>query len=176
MRVAPGPTTGPVAARIAERRGGELRPLDLALLHDEEVADGWNHFIGALRTSRRLSDLDRELIVLRIAVLNEASYEWAAHAPVARAAGATDEQLEAVRSRSQSWSSVFTPTTQALLAFVDRSTSNVAVDNNTAQQLIDVIGDAGFVEAALVTAAYNMVSRFLVSVGLSDTDLDGVVA
>ena len=39
----------------------------------------------------------RELIILRVAVLNRATFEFEAHVPYARAAGMTDAKVDAVR-------------------------------------------------------------------------------
>ena len=43
--------------RVAARRHPRpLQPLDLALLHNPHVADGWNSFLGAIRTKTSLPD------------------------------------------------------------------------------------------------------------------------
>ncbi len=84
---------GDVTARIRERRGGRLTALDGMLLHSPEFADGWNSMLGAVRGASTLPADVRELVILRVASRNGASYEWAAHEPVARQAGLGDEQL-----------------------------------------------------------------------------------
>ena len=66
----------PIYERIAERRKPRpLIPLDLALLHNPAVADGWNSFIGAIRTKTSLPANLKELAISRIAVLNHAVHE-----------------------------------------------------------------------------------------------------
>ncbi|KAK7749994.1 hypothetical protein SLS62_008103 [Diatrype stigma] len=87
-----------IASRIAARRAPRpLQPLDLALLHSPPVADGWNAFLGAVRT--RTAALDpavRELCICRVAACNRAWYEWAHHAPLAREAGVSEEAMAVV--------------------------------------------------------------------------------
>lgn len=84
-----------IASRIAARRAPRpLQALDLTLLHSPAVADGWNSFLGAVRT--RTTALDpavRELCICRVAACNRAWYEWAHHAPLARAAGVGEAAL-----------------------------------------------------------------------------------
>ena len=80
-------TGGEVAERIRLRRGGLLRPVDEMLRHSEPVADGWNSLLGAVRGETTLSDGIRELVVMRVAALNGAEYEWQAHSEAAAVAG-----------------------------------------------------------------------------------------
>ncbi len=71
-----------VVSRIQARRAPRpLQPLDLTLLHSPPVADGWNTFLGAVRTQTTLAADVRELAISRVAVANRAWYEWAHHAP-----------------------------------------------------------------------------------------------
>lgn len=88
------PEEAAIVTRIQARRAPRpLQALDLALLHAPAVADGWNSFLGAIRTRTSLSDDVRELAICRVAVLNGAWYEWAHHAPLASAAGVGEEGL-----------------------------------------------------------------------------------
>lgn len=89
--------SGEVADRISRRRGGRLTPLDRMLLHSPPVADGWNSLLGAIRDRSTLPADVRELVILRVAALNGADYEWRAHEPVARDAGLTEAQTTALR-------------------------------------------------------------------------------
>ncbi|KAK1149381.1 hypothetical protein N8T08_006604 [Aspergillus melleus] len=67
------PEEADILARVQARRGpGGLIPLDRALLHSFPIADGWNSFFGAIRTQTSLSQVIREVIICRVAVLNGA--------------------------------------------------------------------------------------------------------
>jgi alkylhydroperoxidase family enzyme len=45
---------------------------------------------------QKLSGKLRELAILRVAQLSPARYEWVQHVPIAKAVGATDEQINAI--------------------------------------------------------------------------------
>ncbi|KAK5140036.1 hypothetical protein LTR04_003191, partial [Oleoguttula sp. CCFEE 6159] len=60
------PSTAAIYARIAARRAPRpLIPLDLALLHSPAVADGWNGFLGAIRTQTSVPAGVLELAISR---------------------------------------------------------------------------------------------------------------
>ncbi|MFE4969214.1 carboxymuconolactone decarboxylase family protein, partial [Streptomyces sp. NPDC056660] len=60
------------------------------------MADDWNSLLGAVPQRMSLPADIRELVILRIAVLNRAPCEWQVHEPDARRAGLGDEQLAEV--------------------------------------------------------------------------------
>lgn len=94
------PEDAAIVQRIQARRHPRpLQPLDLTLLHSPGFADGWNSFLGAVRTRTSLRADVREVAVSRIAVLNKAWYEWAHHAPLAVAAGVAEEVMRGVVAR-----------------------------------------------------------------------------
>jgi len=95
----PPPTTTPeeaaIVARVSARRHPRpLQALDLALLHSPPIADGWNSFLGAVRTQTSLADDIREIAICRVAVLNGALYEWEHQAPLARKGGVSEEGMK----------------------------------------------------------------------------------
>jgi AhpD family alkylhydroperoxidase len=151
---------GEVAARIRARRGGTLRPLDQMLLHSPALADGWNSLLGAIRSRISLDPATREILVLRIAVLNRAEYEWDAHEPPARQAGVTDDQLAALRSGDRA---PFDSAQLAALDCAEAMTTGIEVPEPVFEALRPHFDEAGIVELTAVAAVYNMVSRFLVA-------------
>ncbi|KAJ6593790.1 Alpha/Beta hydrolase protein [Mycena capillaripes] len=181
----PPPGASPIADRIRERRGARgLTPLDGALLHVPPVAEGWNSLLGAVRTKGSLPGDVRELMILRVAARNHAAFEWIHHEHVGRSHGLDTTQLWAIRDTTAlppPSSSVLSPLQAAALAFADHSTATVRVPANvtsTLQEQLKLLAAADkldvddlLVEVAAVVAAYNMVSRFLISVdvaGMSD--------
>ncbi len=66
----------PVVKEIKERRGGFLLNLDRMLLHNENLAKGWNTFFGTLRKGMSLIEpKTRELAICYVGILNRAEYE-----------------------------------------------------------------------------------------------------
>lgn len=165
-RLVPADSTGEVAERLRERRGGRLTPLDDMLLHSEPLADGWNTLLGAVRSRFTLPADLRELAICRIAVLNGADYEWRAHAPLLQAAGFTDEQLAAVRGAGDR--ACLSPAQQACLDHTDAMTRDLRVPDDVFRAVLGHLGERGTVELTATVAAYNMVSRFLVALQVGE--------
>lgn len=175
----PPPNTSAIADAIRVRRGARgLTPLDGTLLHVPAVADGWNTLLGAVRTKGRLADDLREIMILRVAAINHATFEWIHHEHVARDAGLSTEQLYLIRDTNfvpdLESSGILSPLQSAALAFAHHSTSSVQVPAQitlTLARLLDSDPDL-LVESAAIVATYNMVSRFLISLdvaGVSDS-------
>jgi len=144
---------------VKARRGGRLLNLDRQLLHSPPLARGWNHYLSAVRAETVLDGGLRELVILLVALLNRAPYEFAQHAPVALAEGLSQQQIDAVSA----WraSTLFDPLQRDVLAYAEAMTLRVQV----AQPLFDAVrrhfNDRELVELTATVASYNMVSRFL---------------
>jgi alkylhydroperoxidase family enzyme len=150
---------GELLRSIQARRGGTLLNLDRQLLHSAPLARGWNSLMGAIRGQMQLDGALRELVILRVAVLNRAPYEFAQHAPVARAEGLSQPQVDAVRD----WqgATLFDARARAVLAYTDAMTLQVQVPQTLFDALRAHLTDREIVELTATVASYNMVSRFL---------------
>jgi alkylhydroperoxidase family enzyme len=150
---------GELLRSIRARRGGTLLNLDRQLLHSAPLARGWNSLMGAIRGQTQLDGALRELVILRVAVLNRAPYEFAQHAPVALAEGLSQAQVHAVRD----WqgSALFDARSRAVLAYADAMTLQVQVPQPLFDALRTHLPDREVVELTATVAGYNMVSRFL---------------
>ena len=153
--------SGEVAERIRQRRGGELTALDRTLLHSPPVADGWNALLGAIRSHCVLAADVRELVILRIAVLNGAAYEWRTHERHARAAGLTDHDLAVARGEAPP--ETLAAARAAALAYTDALTRCVDVPEPVFAAVRAQFDTREVVELTATVAAYNMVSRVLVA-------------
>jgi alkylhydroperoxidase family enzyme len=106
----------------------------------------------------------RELIMLRVAWLNRAEFEWNVHYPAYLDAGGTAEKATALELTSVS--SLFNETETLLIRLTDQSTQRVIVDAEIIEGLKRLLGENETVEAVATVAAYNMVSRFLVALAI----------
>jgi alkylhydroperoxidase family enzyme len=130
-----------IVARVQARRAPRpLQPLDLALLHAPPLADGWNSFLGAVRTQTTIPADLRELAISRVAVVNTAWYEWAHHAPLAVAAGVAQDAMDwlklqagdlAERAVAEEGRRRFSETQWAVLVIADEMTRKVRVSDQT---------------------------------------------
>ncbi|KAL2863853.1 carboxymuconolactone decarboxylase family protein [Aspergillus lucknowensis] len=187
----PDPETAEIYARIAARRRPRpLIPLDLSLLHSPPVADGWNSFLGAIRTQTVVDPGLLELAVSRVAVLTHAVYEWNAHAPLALKGGIKPEELQAVRvlpstatatavtgeleGRVEEEALARSPLTarqRAVVRYADEMTLNVKVRDETFAQLQrEGFSDREIVELTTGIACYNCVSRVLVALDVGENN------
>ena len=155
-----------LVAAIRARRGGRLLNLDRMLLHSPALAAGWNAYLRAVRNELSLDPLLRELAMCAVASLNGAEYEFIHHAPEFRAAGGTEAQVEALRRPDSTRSEVFDARGAAALQLTIEMTRQVRVADATFAAVRTVLGEQATVELVAVIAAYNMVSRFLVALGV----------
>lgn len=153
---------------VRKRRGGTLLNLDRMLLHSPELASGWNAYLGAVRTRLSLSPRLRELAMCIVAVINGAEYEFIHHAPVFIEAGGTQAQVDAMRDpdRAAADTVLFDDTDRAALAVAIAMTRSVKVPDATFDALKSRLPERELVEFVATVAAYNMVSRFLVAMGV----------
>ena len=182
MRIPYAPSTPPAESssetkaiydRISERRKPRpLIPLDLALLHNPAIADGYNSLLGAIRTKSSFPLEFAELAICYIAVLNIATYEWTAHAPIYLKAGGKREKLELVlKGEVHEDKEVFSEEERDVLLFTRQMTKDIKVQDDLFQRLKGRYTDQQVMELNITVAGYNMVSRFLV--GLDVTESNG---
>ncbi|MEO8386714.1 MAG: carboxymuconolactone decarboxylase family protein, partial [Betaproteobacteria bacterium] len=102
------------------------------------------------------------------AKLNQAEYEWIQHTPEFLAAGGTQAQLEALVDieTAPENTSVFTELERLVLTLTAEMTRNIAVIPTTMSALRIHLPDREITEIICVIASYNMVSRYLVALGI----------
>ena len=168
-RIAPWQDGDPVPPSLladiqARRPGGELIGIDRLLLRSPPLAEGWNGLMRRVRAEFDLKLELLELIILRVAVLNRASFEWDVHYPVYLQAGGTDVKATALRQPAPE--GVFSNVELLLIRLTDQSTQGVEVDAVVIDALKADLGERQTIEAVATVAAYNMVSRFLVALNI----------
>jgi AhpD family alkylhydroperoxidase len=105
----------------------------------------------------------RELVILRVAVLNRAPYEFDAHVPHALAAGVSAEAVEASRSVPLAADAPFTDEQRVALRLADAMTRDIDVPDALYAEVRQHFNEQGQIDLVATVAAYNMVSRFLVA-------------
>jgi len=142
---------------LAER--GHINLLYQVLLNSAPLAQGWEKLLTAIRNQNSIPADLREMVMVRVAVLNRAPYEIAAHVPLALKAGVSEAKLEALRDDEPG--TVFTPLERAVLALTDSMTRNIQVPDEIFEPLRKHFDVRGLLELVATVAAYNMVSRLL---------------
>lgn len=147
---------------LAER--GRISLLYQVLLNSEPIASGWERMLTAVRNQTRVAADLRELMILRVAVLNGAQFEFDAHIPHARAAGISAAKIAACRQTALS--TEFSALETLVLELADAMTRDIAVPGKLMDRLGEHFDPRGIVEVVATVAAYNMVSRLLVALNV----------
>jgi 4-carboxymuconolactone decarboxylase len=155
------PTLGEIEARILGERG-RVSLLYQVLLNSGPIASGWERMLTAVRNQTCIPADLREIIILRIAVLNRAAFEFEAHQPIAERAGVSAEKIAALREPDLP-GSILNEKEALLVAITDAMTRDIDVPDALFERLRGHFDDQGIVEVIATIAAYNMVSRFLVA-------------
>lgn len=146
---------------MAER--GRISPLYGVLLNSPPIAHGWEQMLSAVRNRNSIPAGLRELVILRVAVLNRAPYEFDAHVPHALAAGVSAEAVEASRSVPLAADAPFTEAQRVALRLTDAMTRDIDVPDDLYAEVRQHFNVQGQIDLVATVAAYNMVSRFLVA-------------
>lgn len=158
------PELADVESRIMAQRG-RVSLLYQVLLNSGPIASGWERMLTAVRNQTGVPAELRELMILRVAVLNGASFEYDAHVPHALKAGVSAEKIDAVRQ--DALSDVFAPLERLVLELSDAMTRRIVVPDELMSRIQHHFDPKGVVEVVATVAAYNMVSRLLVALNVA---------
>jgi alkylhydroperoxidase family enzyme len=157
----------PLVQRIVTERGSVLHLYQM-LLHSPPLAEGWLAFLTAVRQKLDLPGDLRELVIMRVAILNGAPYEAEQHRPIALREGVSPAQLDALVDGPAS--PAFGERERVVLELCDTMTRDVQVPPATLAAVTTQLGERRTVELVATIAAYNMVSRFLEALHIDATD------
>lgn len=158
-----------LVAAICTRRGGTLLNLDRMLLYSPPFATGWNNFLSTVRNDLDIPAKLRELAICVVAILNGAEYEFIQHAPEFLKAGGTEDQLAALQQidHPDPNSLLFNLQEKAIIQLSVEMTRTVRVNETTMNAVKNVLqNEQHLVELIGVISTYNMVSRYLVALGI----------
>ncbi len=161
------PEAKPLVDRIVAERGGVLHLYQM-LLHSPPVASGWLNYLTAIRQQSSLPGGLRELVIMRIAILNGAPYEAEQHAPIALREGVLQVQLDDLENWQHS--NHYDTTQRAVLAYTDSMTKDIHVSPEVFAAVKAELTDRLLVELTATVGAYNMVSRFLEALQIHSHD------
>lgn len=152
---------------IVAQRGSVLHLYQM-LLHSPPVAQGWLALLTAVRQKASLPGALRELVIMRVALLNGAPYEAQQHAPIALKEGVTQEQLDELSDWASSGR--FDDVQRATLALTDSVTREIRAPGILFEAIGRYLDERQIVELVATIAAYNMVSRFLEALRIDSHD------
>jgi len=147
-------------------RRGNLSVFRL-LANAPQVFPGWTQMVDELFESPTFSRRMREVVILRVAHLQGSRYELGQHVGIARKAGLTDQQIDAILDNSDLAAAGFSDT--------ERTAVNVTTELCTSHRLRDdtfaaaqvVFGDEALTELLMIISCY-----YGLALVLNATDLD----
>ena len=160
---------------LAEPRDGpDPAPLKLfrMVAHAESAYGPWLKYGGSLLTRLELDPLLRELAILQVAQLAGSRYEWVQHDPIARAVGASVEQVEAIESGRDD-DPAFDADQSLVLRLTRTTVTEGAASEEQVAELAGRLGARQVVELLLVIGNYTAIAMLIASTGLEpDPPLD----
>ena len=161
------PEAKPIVDRIVAERGSVLHLYQM-LLNSPPIASGWLNYLTAIRQHSTLPGALRELVIMRVAVINGAPYEAEQHAPIALREGVLQAQLDDLNEWESS--TKFDALQRSVLAYTDAMTKNIQVSPEIFAAVKAQLNDRLLVELTATVGAYNMVSRFLEALQIHSHD------
>ena len=147
----------PFIERVKAERG-KLINLYRVLMNSPVIAVGWLDFNTVVRYKTSLDAALREMIILRVSLLNGAEYQAKIHgASHALQAGLSAEQIAALGHWQDS--PLFSSSQRAALAWTDAMTRQIDVPDALHDDLKQHFNDQAITEITVLAGAYNMHTR-----------------
>jgi alkylhydroperoxidase family enzyme len=153
----------PAMQQRLEELWGTPPNLYRCLANHPRLIAAWSDFSKALRHDTRTPRALRELVILRGAQLMRSEYEWAQHLKMARKAGISDAQIEALPSWKNS--KLFDAREKAALLLAEAVTQGKVSDEVYAEAM-QHFDHHDYVELSITAAFYAMVGRMLDAMGV----------
>jgi 4-carboxymuconolactone decarboxylase len=142
---------------------GRVPPLNIfrMMANAETAFRPWLRWGATLLGDLELDPLLRELSILRVARLTpQADYEWIQHVPIAKAVGASDEQVAALEGDDPE-ASCFSADQRAVLRFTTEVVRDAQASDTALEELGRILSPREIVELLMVIGQYMMVARVM---------------
>lgn len=148
----------PDAHHVIEPKQGGPRARNAlgTLLRHPKLARGFNAFNGHILFTSTLTARQRELVVLRVSVLRDATYEWLQHVIMARDLDVTDEEIARVADGPDGpgWS----PVDGAMVRAVDELIEDAMISDETWDLLSESFDDQQLLDLIFTVGAYDILA------------------
>ncbi len=146
---------------IRSERGNRLLLLYRVLLNSPTIALGWLKLFTAIRQNSAISGKLRELVILRIAMLNGATYEFEEHVPFALREGVSQGAIDCLSQGD--FPTDMSESELVGLQYADQITRVITVPDDMFSNVKKYFDQNEILELTVIAAAYNMVSRVLIA-------------
>jgi 4-carboxymuconolactone decarboxylase len=156
------------AIREFTARRGELNVFRV-LANAPDVFAGWTRMVDELFDSTTFTLRTRELVILRVARLQDSRYELSQHIGIASDAGLTKTQISAIVETEDFDAAGFTDTERLLLDLVTELCGTRRLSDQSFANAHAVLGDAALTELLMLVSCYYGLALVLNAV---DVDVD----
>ncbi|MHA2180902.1 MAG: carboxymuconolactone decarboxylase family protein, partial [Promethearchaeota archaeon] len=128
----------------------------------------WLIMASQITYDSSLPPRDKEIIILRVAWLTKAKYEWDHHLIVGKQAGLSDEEINRIKKGldTKGWGK----NDAALIQTVDELYTNTFISNPTWKALSERYNSYQLMDLVFTVGGYNMLAMFLNSFGAQTED------
>jgi 4-carboxymuconolactone decarboxylase len=154
------------------RRPGRPTGLNIlgTLAHHTALARAYHVFNGHVLFATTLSQRHRELLVLRVAAVRQAEYEWRQHAVLAADVGISEDELVDVAEGPDA--AGWEPLEAALLRAVDELVAGATVSDETWTTLAGSLATEQLMDVVFTVGAYDLLAMVFGAFGIElDDDL-----
>jgi 4-carboxymuconolactone decarboxylase len=152
------PELADLVGRIRGARRGNLINIYRLLLHSPALAESWLGHNNAVRWRTELDGRLREIVIIRVAYLNGATYVIKQHVPeLALGEALTIPECDALADWQTS--AFFEPRERAALAYADAMTRDIAVPDDVFDPIRRHFNERQIVELTVLIGTYNMQTR-----------------
>ena len=166
------PLTGteqqPEPVREWMARRGNLNVFRL-LANAPQVFDGWTQMVDELFDSPTFSQQMREVVILRVAHLQGSRYELGQHVGIARTAGLTEQQINAILDTGDLDAAGFSRTERTALDVVTELCGTHRLTEDSIATAHAVFGDEALTELLMIISCYYGLALVL---NAADLDVD----
>ncbi len=156
----------PVRQWMAHR--GNLNVFRL-LANAPQVFLGWTQMVDELFDSPTFSPRMREVVILRVAHLQDSRYELSQHVGIARNAGLTDQQISAILDNGDLAAAGFSATERTALDVTTELCSTHRLRDETFVAAHAAFGDEALTELLMIISCYYGLALVL---NAADLDVD----
>lgn len=143
--------TQPDPIRDFAARRGNLNVFRV-LANAPHVFAGWTQMVDELLDSRTFSPRMREVVILRVAHLQDSRYELSQHTRIARGAGLTELQIAAILGNVDAGD--FTSTERLVLDLITELCSTRRLTDDSFAVARDALGDEALTELLMLVSCY----------------------
>ncbi len=133
------------------------------------IFESWAQMAGQLFESPTFTPRMREVIILRVAHLQDSPYELAQHVNFGRAAGLTEQQIDALQNKADLDTAGFSGDERTVIDTVTELCATRRLGDDTFATAHTLLGDEALTELLMIVSCYYGLALVLNAV---DLDID----